>query len=140
MKPFPRLALKMSIAVAVSPCGANQLRRSSAQRQDYPARRNFRWATVLEVNSGRFTKSRRGALVGTLGELKQLKGQRFVLAPRDRKARSDCVSLSAGQDDRQEISPRAASARKGFGLEDRFLCCRLDDISAWRRLPIFCTP
>lgn len=134
MKPFNRFALKnLSMAIAVSEAAAGELRTifpkqkvrvipngldiSNFGRRDPVAlRREFREFHSIPPNA---------PVVGTLGELKELKGQReFVLAAHEvLKAVPDCHFVVVGQDNSIDGHFRRELKRLALilGMEERFL-------------------
>ena len=134
LKPFNRFALKnLSYAIGVSDAVGDALRAvfPPAKVVVIPNGIDFR-----NYACGSMESSRNGfrefhgiaadvPLVGTLGELKEIKGQRdFVLAAREiSKALPDCHFVIVGKDNLRDKSFRRELKRlvRVFEMEDRFL-------------------
>lgn len=132
LKPFHRLALRSAAAViGVAPAVGTQLEKI------FPARKVHVILNGLDIDAadvasdlGRKFREFHNIpadveLIGTLGELKPLKGQRdFVLAANEiAKADTSCRFVVAGTDHSEDRQFRRDLRRlvKVFGLEDRFL-------------------
>jgi glycosyltransferase involved in cell wall biosynthesis len=153
LKPFHKLALRnLAAAIAVSPAVGDQLAKIFAPQKIHVI------LNGLDVSAGPDPMEMRRqfrefhgipldvSLIGTLGELKPLKGQReFVLAAHEiAKNDPSCRFVVAGTDHSPDGKFRRELRRlvKVFGLEERFLWLDwLDDTGPfYSALDIFVSP
>ena len=153
LKPFHRLALRnIDAAIAVSPAVARQLEATFPRDKIHVIMNGLRVDPAENEKSLRdeFRAFHKLALdapvVGTMGELKPMKGQRdFVLAANEiSKVRPDCCYIIAGKDNSADQRHRRELRRmvKIFGLDDKFVWLDwLDDTAPFfASLDVFVSP
>ena len=153
LKPFHKLALRnVDAAIAVSPAVEVQLAKIFPQRKLHVIPLGITVSNAAEtVLAGRQFRTFHGIpqeamVIGTLGELKPLKGQMdFVLAANEiAKKYPDSYFVITGSDHSADGSYRRELKRmvKIFGLEDRFLWLDwLEDTAVfYEALDIFVSP
>jgi len=134
LKPFNKFALKnLTRAIGVSDVVGDGLKKIFPASQIAVIKNGLNVNSLSADDEARLRREFRefhsvpqnAVVVGTLGELKELKGQRdFVLAANEiAKTHPDCRFVVVGKDNSGDQSFRRELRRmaKIFGLEDRFL-------------------
>ena len=155
LKPFNKFALKnLTRAIGVSDVVGDGLKKIFPASQIAVIKNGLNVNSLSADDEARLRREFRefhsvpqnAVVVGTLGELKELKGQRdFVLAANEiAKTHPDCRFVVVGKDNSGDQSFRRELRRmaKIFGLEDRFLWLGwLDDTdSFFAAIDVFVSP